>query len=174
MKDHKMKWRVLAACGLLVLLALSWSLSYRSTVDCTKVPLDRSQYLADISEPITMVQGLSWDDGGSMGLLFRDSKQVEKAVCLVNDLDENKDLVLGSMFPSQDKRVPVGGDEERAFLGLLQRWCRQDPEAREWLSRMESRSRPGKDGSIFRGDESEQQLVKGRAVSMMRKLQKRN
>ncbi len=99
------------------------------------VPLDRSEYLRDVLEPIAMVQGVSWDDN-SQGLVFRDSRKTEKSVSLLfleaEDEPQKRNLLLGSSVPRRryGKSVPVGGSEEQAFLGLLERWYRSDPEAR--------------------------------------------
>jgi hypothetical protein len=171
---HPVNRRIFIICCSLAGLALLWYWSSRRIVDFTKEPLDRSRYLRDVSEPISFDSGISFDDGGSLGLVFKDSKQVKKAVCLENDLEGNQYLVLGSYTPDENKRVPMSGDEERAFLGLLQRWLRRDPEAQEWSDRLERGARPGKYGSIFKDDETQQQQAKGFAVGMLRRLLKRN
>jgi hypothetical protein len=141
--------RILFGCLSLALLALLWFVLARHNKDFTQFPLNKSEYLRNVSEPITVVEGISWSDGGSMGLSFRDSRQVLRAVCLENDLDGNKSLTFGKMTPNWERRVAMGGSEERAFLGLLQRWHRRDPEAQEWFNRMERWSRFNKEASIF-------------------------
>jgi len=81
-----------------------------------------------------MVMGLSWDDN-SQGLVFKDSSQVERSLCLLfleeEDDPRKRNLLLGSDCPNPEygKRVPVAGADEQAFLGLLERWFRSDPEA---------------------------------------------
>jgi hypothetical protein len=132
-------------------------------------PLDQSGYLREVMEPIAIVQGISWSDDGSFGILFKDSNQVEKAACLEDDIDGNRDLSFGTLKPNPQNRVEMGGVEEKAFIGLLQRWLLQDPEAQELYDLMESKSR-----SVFTGGETEQRRTKAMAVSMMRKLMKRN
>jgi hypothetical protein len=133
---RRIRW---VAFSLLVLIGivLARSLTTRDTrtKDHSVVPLDRSEYLRDVLEPIAMVQGVSWDDN-SQGLVFRDLRQTEKSVCLLfleEEVERQKrNLLLGSSIPEPryGKRVPVGGSEEQAFLGLLERWNRSDPEAR--------------------------------------------
>src|SRR6267378_3749734 len=57
--------------------------------------------------------------------------------CLFRLYEESGDpskhnLLLGTALPHVQKgrRIPVAGSEELAFLGLLERWYRSDPEAR--------------------------------------------
>jgi len=109
--------------------------------DYSTVPLGRSEFLRDVHEPITMVSGISWDDN-SQGLVFRDSSQVERSLCLLfleeEDDPRKRNLLLGSDCPNPEygKRVPVAGADEQAFLGLLERWFRSDPEAQAIGRRM--------------------------------------
>src|SRR4051794_10563190 len=95
------------------------------------VARDRDLFLRSIMEPVTMTDAMSFDDGGSQGLAFRDAARTVRYVCLLNKLDGERNLLLGSFFPTPSRgcKVPVGGPEERAFLGLLERWLRQDAEA---------------------------------------------
>ena len=64
-------------------------------------------------------------------------EQAERSVCLLfleeDDDPHKRNLLMGSSVPvpRYGKRVPVAGFEEQAFLGLLERWYRSDPEARE-------------------------------------------
>jgi hypothetical protein len=137
--------------------------------DFTKVPLEKCDYLRDVNEPITIVYCIGWSDGGSLGISFKDSRQIEKAACLENDLDGNRNLTFGTLTPNRDNRVKVGGIEEKAFLGLLQRWRRQDPEAQELHDRIESNPQSG-----FTDNETDQQRTKAMTIALMRKLLKRN
>lgn len=131
----------------LVEVVLAASLAFRNprTRDYSTVPLDRSDFLRDVHEPITMVSGLSWDDN-SQGLVFKDSKRVERSVCLLFLEDEDdprkRNLLLGSDCPnpSYGKRVPVSGTDEQAFLGLLERWFRSDPETQAIRQRIAEKS----------------------------------
>ncbi len=133
----RIRW---VALGTIILtgmvVARSLTTRHTKTIDYSTVPLDRSPYLRDVLEPIAMVQGVSWDDN-SQGLVFRDAKHTEKSVCLLfleeEDDPQQRNLLLGSSVPQPryGKRVPVAGSEEQAFLGLLERWYRSDPEARE-------------------------------------------
>src|SRR5262245_32096758 len=128
----------LIVLGLLSLAILGWTAS-RRRIDPARVPLSQSEYLKDVVEPISMVVGISWDDGGSHGLVFRDSRQVTKSVCLLDNLEGERNLILGTYVPdSRGKRtLPLGGPEEKAFLGLLERWYRQDTDAKVWDERIE-------------------------------------
>lgn len=166
--------RILFGCLSLALLALLWFVLDRHTKDFTQFDLDGSEYLKDVSEPITVVKGISWSDGGSVGLSFIDSRQVLRAVCLENDLGGNQSLTFGKMTPNRDRRVTIGGSEERAFLGLLQRWLRRDLEAQEWFNKMERWSRSDKMASLFTGHETEEQRTKAYAIGIMGRLLERN
>jgi hypothetical protein len=157
--------------GLLLLVLLSQPLPRRGT-DHSQIPLLHSEYLKDVVEPISMVIGISWDDGGSKGLVFKDSRQIIRSVCLLDNLADEQNLIFGNYVPDHDaKRIPIGAPEEKAFLGLLERWYRQDPEARAWNDRME---RSDHRHSILKGGETEEQISTGIAVYIMRKLGKRN
>ena len=132
----RIRWIALAVLILTgMVVARSLTTRHPKIIDYSTVRLDRSPYLGDVLEPIAMVQGVSWDDN-SQGLVFRDAKHIEKSVCLLfleaEDDPQQRNLLLGSSIPQPryGKRVPVGGSEEQAFLGLLERWYRSDPDAR--------------------------------------------
>lgn len=57
--------------------------------------------LGAVVEPISIVDAISWDDGGSLGLKFKfkDARQVTRYVCLMNDLEGHENLVVGSYTP---------------------------------------------------------------------------
>lgn len=116
----------------------------------------RSEPLRDVVEPITIVDTASWDDGGSHSLAFKDARGVTRYASLMHDLRGNQNLVLGSYLPVHEARIlkdhPIGGDEERAFLRLLERWCRDDAEAAWWDRRL---------GLYYRGEVSLQDLPEG-------------
>jgi hypothetical protein len=165
-------WLVAAISLCLLPLAMLHHFLARHNSDHSRVPLSQSEYLKDVAEPISMVMGISWDDGGSKGLIFKDGKGVTRSVCLLHNLEDEQNLILGNHIPVPDaKRIPIRAPEEKAFLGLLQRWYRQDPDARAWNDRME---RSDHRHSILKGDETKEQLAKGIAVSIMRKLSERN
>jgi len=166
--------RALIGCLCLGLLALLWLVFTHHDKDYTRIGLDESEYLKDVREPIELVKGISFSDGGSIGLSFRDSKQVLREVCLVHDLFGVKNLTFGELTPNWDRKVAIGSREEQAFLGLLQRWYNQDLEAQEWFKRMEQWSRSDKQVSLFTGNESEQQRAKPHAVAIMKSLMERN
>jgi len=164
---------VCLTAALLLLLAAAVTRRERKW-NFTAVPLAPHDYLKDVAEPITIVDGKDWDDGGGKGLSFKDSKGVVRSVCLRDGLDGGQDLTLGSMTPGRGRKVAVGSPEEQAFLGLLQRWSLQDPEAREWSRRIEQWLRADIKQSILRGDETAEQLRAMFAVKMMLRLLRRN
>ena len=98
-----------------------------------------------------------------------------KSFCLLDNLDGERNLILGTSAPDRKgKRLPLGCPDEKAFLGLLERWYRQDPDAISWNERIEQRERSDRRFSILRKNETEEQLGKGMAVSLMRRLRQRN
>jgi hypothetical protein len=48
------------------------------------LPLSASPFLREVVEPITIVEALSFDDGGSQGVRFRDAQGVVRDFCLVS------------------------------------------------------------------------------------------
>lgn len=99
----------------------------------------RNPYLDRVVEPIRIENGFSFDDGGSMGLIFRDDAGVEFMICLENSLwdesdwrdDGRKNLILGSALPGKEElRVTIGGSEEKQLLRILKRWTEYDETGR--------------------------------------------
>ena len=147
--------------------------------------MSRSPYLADVVEPIAIVEGLSFDDGGSQGLRFKDALGHVKDICLEDTrvweddpsvLEGHHNISMNSFFPRGEKarRVPVSGVEERALLGLLDRWVRQDADARLVWERYE-RYQQGTIGiEAFYEGLSAEQSRKLTAVSIWRQLRERN
>ena len=135
--------------------------------------LDVVGYLRDVAEPITMLDGISWSDGGSMGLLFRDSRQVVRAACLAVDLEDHHELTFGEMTPNLPAKVPVGGAEEKAFLGLLQRWARDDPRARACRRRMDDGTGSWV-GEYRSGKIPKEEYARYFAIALLRDLEARN
>jgi hypothetical protein len=140
------------------------------------IPPTQSEYLRDVAEPITMVEGISWDNNGQ-GLVFKDSRQALKQVCLLFLYEESGDplkhnLLLGTALPRVQKgrRIPVAGSEEQAFLGLLERWYRNDPEARAIWRRYQAKD----DDPLLDQGKSEEYGGKVIAVRILRTLRRRN
>ncbi len=77
------------------------------------------------------------------------------------------------MCPSAEGRCRLEAQEEKAFLGLLQRWVVQDKEAQAWWKKLEKRSRSDKT-PLLTGKETPQQVTKAKAVLMMKRLLERN
>jgi hypothetical protein len=138
----------------------------------SEVPLSQAQYLKDVIEPISMIDSHSFDDGGSIGLVFRDSTGNEKSIVLLENLDNERNVVFGvCVAHSKERRVTLAGDEEKALLGLLDRWYWQDPDATKWNDRI--------DGWLSSGRGHFEQvwgepLAKLRAVCILRALRSRN
>lgn len=133
--------------------------------DFTKVPLDQSPYLRDVAEPITMIRGPheAASDQVWIGVHFMDATHVERYAEYITTsyapVEIHNSLMLGN------KTVPASGPEERAFLGLLQRWYRQDTEAR----RLTDHPKRGDFAKL-----TEQQQAKVVGVAIMRRLSERN
>jgi hypothetical protein len=140
--------------------------------DFTSVSLDQSPFLQDVVEPIVFTEGdaSAGSDNCWLSVTFKDARQTKRTVKYVFYLPGTyKTLVLGK------KRVPIGGREECACLGLLQRWYRQDSEARELCDRLD-RGDPSLTSSRLDGlpDQfTEQQRGKVVAAHMIRALMRR-
>jgi hypothetical protein len=143
----------------------------------------QSQYLRDVTEPITMVEGIIWDNT-SLGLVFKDSRQTPKYVCLLRLYEESDDplkrnLLLGTALPhvQEGERIPVAGAVEMEFLGLLERWYRNDPEARRIAHRIETiahRARAREPHPYYDQGRTEEYGGKVIAIEIMRLLRRRN
>ena len=148
-------------------------------------PLSASRYLRDVVEPITIVDALSFDDGGSNGLRFADSRGTVKDVCLEdsliregdpNVLEGHHNIIMNSFFPrgEQAQRVPISGVEERALLGLLERWASYDADAKELERRHRLYERKKISFEAFWEGLPDRARVKQIAVSILRELRARN
>lgn len=163
---------VCLSVALLLLLAAALTRHERRW-NFTALPLAPHGYFKDVAEPITIVDSLVGDDGHK-GLSFRDSRGVVRSVCVGIDPDGDNDLMLGSMTPDRGTKVAVGGPEEQAFLGLLQRWSLHDPEAQACSERIEQWLHANIKQPILTGSETAEQRHAMRAVVMMLKLLRRN
>ena len=165
---------VAAAAGLA--LARWWPSGPRGPRDHTASARSGSPYLRDIREPIAIVKGSSvaGSDDHWMGLTIRGANGAEREVKFIfywppagAHPGYTRTLLLG-------EAVPAGGVEERAFLGVLQRWYRRDPEARDLRARVERRD-PTLGRTPFGWDGlTGAQAGKVVAVGMMRVLEDRN
>ena len=174
---------ILRACGLAATAAFTWLVWERPRPGRGPAPLDRSPFLRDVVEPITLLDAISWDDGGSKGIRFRDARGTVRLVCLENGPlfgDENGDelppiVVFGGYAPRAEgsRRVPIRGVEERALLGLLDRWARGDATAAELDRRVTARYAGRPVGEITAGlaDDAGVTLI---AVAILAKLRARN
>ncbi len=142
----------------------------------SEVPLSQAQYLTDVIEPISMIESHSFDDGGSIGLVFRDSKGNEKLITLLDNLYDEHNLVFGVCegYPKGGSRAPVAGIDEKAFLGLLERWYRQDPDATKWNDRIDRWLSSGRGHSEGFNEVWGEPLAKLEAVCILRALRSRN
>ena len=133
--------------------------------DFTKVPLVQSPYLRDVAEPITLLSSLgeAASDNVWMGVVFEDAKHVERAAEYLTYVWAGEGI-RDTLMLGQAKAEPRG-PEERAFLGLLQRWYRRDAEARDFYDHLK---RP----DYFKLNERQQAKITG--VSMLKTLLKRN
>jgi hypothetical protein len=142
-----------------------WRFVLRDFRDFTKVSLDRSPYLRDVAEPITLISA-RWESASDQiwrGVVLLDAKHVERYAEYVTasyaPVEMHHTLILGK------QPVPASGPEERAFLGLLQRWYQRDAEARELTDHL-------KREDVANLTERQQAKVVG--ASIMRSLLARN
>ena len=150
--------------------------------DPAEFPLEPSPYLRKVVEPITVRLAMSFSDGGSLGLAFEDAVGTTRLACLESTCwgswpgEPCDDVLFGTFYPREGKdtqRVPTAGVEECALLGLLQRWCRDDPVAREIDFRCTRGPKPLDRDRILEGlppDEG----TKLYAVALLRRLRRRN
>ena len=93
-----------------------------------------------------MIDGFRWDDA-SIDLTFEDSRGRTKEVCLVFPFEGDEFLIFGATISggrSRGDRIRPEGWEERAFVGLLERWYQQTTAAQEWNRRIEAAHASGK------------------------------
>src|SRR5262245_47723205 len=72
--------------------------------------------IAEVVEPIAVIDGGSYEDGGSQFIRFRDAAGVTRYACLLDELHGRQNLEI------EDHEVPLYGADEQAFLELLERW----------------------------------------------------
>lgn len=175
---------ILASVALAVALTI-WAVRSSPRPSRGPAALDQISFLRDVVEPITIVNALSFDDGGSKGLRFADARGAVMDVCLEdtrvwednpNILEGHNNVILNSFFPGGERarRVPISGTEERALLGLLERWSSQDPDARELERRYDLYERREIKIDAFWEGLQNRHRVKGVAVSILRDLRARN
>lgn len=166
---RRMMRQVIAAGGVLLVLLVVLTVLRVRRHSYAAIPPSQSQFLRDVAEPITMVEAMAWDDGGSVGLTIKDSKGQPFSVCLMESLEDDRHLRVGSAVPGQGRALPIAGVEEQAFLGLLERWAEQDPDAKNWSRKFEAARKVGMRGSVLRGDESPEQRANAIAVGRILK-----
>jgi len=71
-----------------------------------------------VVEPIAMIEGWYYDDGGSRSIRFRDAAGVTRYACLLNEMEDGRHNLI-----FEDRELSEGGAEEKAFLELLERWA---------------------------------------------------
>jgi hypothetical protein len=175
---NKRRWITLGFPMVVVLLAIliwsKWSKPGRLPLD--REPLDRSPFLAGIIEPITIIDGMCLGDGGSLCLRFQDSKGVVKDICLEESIYDDHDLILNAFIPNewQSRHVPNSGVEERAFLGLLERWADHDSDANILMLQIERRKQGLIKNEAFEPTLSDEQKLKLIPVAILVKLRRRN
>jgi hypothetical protein len=97
----------------------------------------------------------------------------------MHDLDGNRNLVVGTHAPIDDKRrlrdSPIGGPQERASLKILVRGAERDPDAMTLDRRLDLYE--GGELNIeglWEGDPVSTFEIKQVAVSMMREIRRRS
>jgi hypothetical protein len=172
---------VVAICFLAALLALAAWLGHGRSRQLAAPEED--SFLRDVIEPITIVDSMYFDDGGSVGLRFSDARGTVRDVCLEDRPDwlHNPDvqlhnLVLNSFFYDGEhaRHVPIDGPEARALVAILQRWARQDPDARELERRFALYKNGEIDVTAFWAGLTARHHVKETAVKILRDLRAAN
>ena len=178
------RW-VIVACAALVLALAGWGVWWSFRPGRGPARLNQSPFLRDVVEPITVVDGMSFDDGGSKGLRFADARGAVRDVCLEDTrvweddpkvLEGHHNIILNSFFPDGERarRVAISGVEERALLGLLERWANRDADAKE-LERRYGLYERGEIGvDAFWKGLPDRGRPKETAVSILRALRARN
>ena len=102
-------------------------------LDTIQVPLSESWFLQDVVEPISMGQGsvTAGSDDHWMVLTFHDSQKVKREVKFFYSWTAPGGTPEYKQILWLGEQVLIGGRQEKAFLGLLQRWYRDDPAAQE-------------------------------------------
>lgn len=170
MNDRRRRGLRWALAGLA--LPLACFLAYRILGPPAASPFQR-----DVAEPIAMVKGsyMAGSDDHWMGVTFRDAKGVERQARYIyywppvgDHPGYQRKLLLGG------REVAPSGAEERAFLGLLQRWYQGDAESQELWARSE-RDDPALKWQPWGWEGlTEQETAKFVAALMMKVLQSRN
>lgn len=180
--NSTMKWvrKAAIAWAILVVAWMVWHVTRPRDFsdiplrDFSDVSLTDSPYLRDVVEPITMLQGMVWDDGGSRSLAFKDSRGRFFTVCLMNELGGDESVRLGDFIAGQGRAVPISGIEEKVLLGLLQRWAKRNPDAE---TRKTEKTEPvwlGLQTDSIAGNESDEHRGNLFALSLIRTLMRRN
>ncbi len=170
------RWVVLV-CGLSAAILTAWTVWSRNH--------PHRGALEAVVEPITIVAGMSFDDGGSQGLRFRDASGVVRDICLEDTrvweddpsvLEGHHNIILNSFSPRGEgaRRVAIAGVEERQLLGLLDRWARRDSDAKLIETRSEQYDRGEIDLEAFWKDLPAEARTKSTAVSILQELRRRN
>lgn len=106
------------------------------------VPLADCPALRGVVEPITMVEGFFWDNT-SRDLTYRDARG-RRMRCLValDERDPSNEYLFLADVTDPGRRTdgqvyPRRGPEARAVAGLLERWERDTPAARDMSRRID-------------------------------------
>ncbi|MDG3004411.1 hypothetical protein [Paludisphaera mucosa] len=143
------------------------------------LPLSASPHLRDVVEPIVLVESISIDDGGSRGASFRDARGKDCDFCLVDyGLQDwgkavRPDAIAFDAWGDGDP-VPVRGPDERALLGLLERWAATAPLAIPVKSLSDRHERGEISTQAFRNALTEDQVKYARVMAILRVLRNRN
>ena len=134
--------------------------------------------LQRITEPITFTSVSFFDDGGSEVLWIKDARGLVFPVCLMNSLDYHEELLPGHNAPVHNEaelmRFTPGGDGDRAFLLLLERWSQYDPDAKPLEQQYIKLANGQVDADAYWKDASSTRLLpKIIAVGILRKLRDR-
>jgi hypothetical protein len=174
-EDQRRKVKIVWALSIAAVgVGIIWWFYPRSYIN---TPLADCPYLKNVVEPVFMKDGLSYTDGGSISVEFQDAKGRTRSVFLKNEwgsVDGRANLVVGwaGDRTAETADLPIAGREERALLGLLERWLRDDPTARIWKDKEERHAPELFESSEWKNDPRSRGTVF--ALGIMDRLKKRN
>jgi hypothetical protein len=174
-EDQRRKVKIVWALSIAaVVVGIVWWFYPRSYIN---TPLGDCAYLKKVVEPIILKDGASYSDGGSISIEFQDSKGRTRSVFLKNEwgsVDGRANLVVGwaGDQTAETADLPIAGHEERALLGLLERWLRDDRTAQLWKDREQRRAPELYESSEWKKDPRIRGTIY--ALGMLDRLKKRN
>lgn len=124
MRRPRVRFTVRGLIATVAILAASAAALRPWLRDRGPLPLSRSLLLRGVAEPVALADSNFYDDNGGFSLRFVDSR----GACLDVRLEEGKGnldcvIYVGSFGRRGGRALAESGVDERALLGLLQRWA---------------------------------------------------